>query len=53
VRSDHLNRSTPLIEVPRHFQPAPGGEPDGQTAVGLILDLLVGMKDEGPCDIGG
>ena len=53
VRSDHLDRSTPLIEMPRHFQPAPGGEPDGQTAVSFILNLLVGMEDEGPGDIGG
>ena len=52
-RGDHLDRSTPLIKVPRHLQPAPGAEPDGQTAIGLVLNLLVGVKDEGPGDIGG
>ena len=52
-RRDHLDHITPLIEVPRHLQPAPGAEPDGQTAIGLVLNLLVGVKDEGPGDIGG
>ena len=52
-RCHHLDHITPLIEVPGHLQPAPGGEPDGQAAVGLGLNLLIGVKDEGPCDIGG
>ena len=52
-RGNHLDHITPLIEVPRHLQPAPGGKPDGQAAVGPVLDLLVGMEDEGARDIGG
>ena len=52
-RGDHLDPITPLIEVPRHLQPAPGSEPDGQAAVSFILNLLVGMEDEGARDVGG
>lgn len=50
---DHLDHIAPLIEVPGHLQPASGSEPDGQAAVGLILNLLIGVEDEGPRDIGG
>lgn len=52
-RGNHIDPITPLIEVPRHLQPAPGSEPDGQTAVSFILNLLVGMEDESPGDIRG
>ena len=43
-RSDHFDRITPLIEVPRHFEPSRCMKFDDEAAIRLVLRGLIWME---------
>lgn len=52
-RFQNYDRIAPLIEKPRHFQPAGRMEADDQAAIGLMLGTLVRMELEPGSTLGG